>query len=469
MANEDKAARYQRLRRRTSLLDTSVQGSLLTLFALSGASTLLRAAVESLAGANLIPVVVLYVMASAAFFELTHLPFAFYGRFLLEKRYGLSTETVARWAIDHVKAAAMTLAALIGAALVVVSLLRWSPAHWWLLAAIVYAAALILLARFAPVLLRPRFYDVRPLDSEALRARLLALTERAGVPVLGVYEWRIGDRTVKGNAALVGIGRTRRILVSDTLLAKHSDDEIETVFAHELAHHVYGDIWSALALEAALLTLGCYLADIALSALGGTIGLTAKADVAGLPLLALTAGAASVAFTPLVNALSRAHERRADRYALETTENSPAFISAMKRLAAANLAEERPSRWVEVLFHTHPATAARIEAAREWTRVARSPTFGPIWNTREQNLKPSSLSIHGPDHGPRTKDQGPRTKDQGPRTKDQDPLALPGSHHQLSLHLGMPGVARQIAIEGERPRTVGPELERRRAARRDPA
>jgi STE24 endopeptidase len=185
--------------------------------------------------------------------------------------------------------------------------------------------------------------------------------------VLGAYQWRVGDRTTKANAALVGIGRTRRILVSDTMLAAHSDDEIETVFAHELAHHVYGDIWSALALQAALLTLACYLADKVLSFYAVTIGLEGKADIAGLPLLVLTGGAVSLALTPLANALSRAHERRADRFALETTKNSAAFISAMKRLAATNMAEERPSRWVELLFHTHPSTAARIEAAKTWS------------------------------------------------------------------------------------------------------
>jgi STE24 endopeptidase len=185
--------------------------------------------------------------------------------------------------------------------------------------------------------------------------------------VLGAYEWRVGDRTTKANAALVGIGRTRRILVSDTLLAVHSDDEIETVFAHELAHHVYGDIWSALALEAALLTLGCYVADFVLSTFALPIGLHGKADVAGLPLVVLTGGLVALLFTPVANALSRAHERRADRFALDATRNSTAFISAMRRLAATNLAEDRPSRLVELLFHTHPSTAARIEAAKAWT------------------------------------------------------------------------------------------------------
>jgi STE24 endopeptidase len=383
VANEDKSTRYHRLRRRTSLLDTTAQTIFLLALVLSGASSAIRTSVESGVGTSLIPLVVLYVIVIATLSELVHLPFAFYHGVVLERRYGLSTETSGRWLRDHFKAAAIVLIVLSTAGVLVVWLLRSTPALWWLFASIAFVAGLVLLARFAPVFLLPLFYEVQPLARDALRERLLALAEKAGTPVLGAYEWRVGDRTTKANAALIGIGRTRRILVSDTLLAVHSDDEIETVFAHELAHHVYGDIWSALALEAALLTLGCYFADSVLSRLVSTIGLNGKADVAGLPLIVLTGGIVSLLFTPAANALSRAHERRADRYALDTTKNSAAFISAMKRLAATNLAEERPSRFVELLCHTHPSTAARIEAARRWAPGSPLSALGP-------NFEPSA-------------------------------------------------------------------------------
>jgi STE24 endopeptidase len=366
VANEDKSARYHRLRRRTTLLDTTTQAILLLVLVFSGASIAIRASIEASVGSSLVPVVVGFVSAIAVLSELFHFPFAFYHGVVLERRYGLSMETASRWLADHLKSAALTLGMLAAAAVVVVSLMRASPSHWWIIAAIIFTVILVLLARFAPVLLLPLFYEIRPLESEPLRARLLALAERAGAPVLGAFQWRVGDRTTKANAALVGIGGTRRILVSDTLLATHSDDEVETVLAHELAHHVYGDIWSALALQAAVLTLGCYVADRLLSSLALIAGLEGQADIAGLPLLVLTGGAVSLALAPVANALSRAHERRADRYALETTRNSAAFISAMKRLAATNLAEERPSKWVELLLQTHPSTAARIEAAKAW-------------------------------------------------------------------------------------------------------
>ena len=366
MANEDKSTRYHRLRRRTSLLDTTAQAVLLVAMVASGVSAAVRTAVESIVGTGLVPLVFVYVVVMAVVFELVHLPFAFYHGVVLERRYGLSTESTARWFADHLKAAALVLGALTAAGIFVAWLLRLSPVHWWLLASIGFAAALILLARCAPVLLLPLFYDVRPLAHETLRERLLALAAKAGTPALDAYEWRVGDRTTRANAALVGIGRTRRILVSDTLLAGNSNEEIETVFAHELAHHVYGDVWWALAFEIALIALGCYLADVVLARSTGALGLEGKDDIAGLPLLAVIGGTVSFVLTPVANALSRAHERRADRYALETTRNSDAFISAMRRLAATNLAEENPSRFVEALFHTHPSTTARIEAARAW-------------------------------------------------------------------------------------------------------
>ena len=285
MANEDKSARYHRLRRRTSLLDAIAQTVFLLALVLIGASTAIRTSVESIVGTQLVPVALTYVFAIATLSELLHLPFAFYHGVVLERRYGLSTESTGRWLTDHFKAAAIVLGVLMTAGVIVASLLQSSPDYWWLLASIVFAAALVLLARFAPVLLFPLFYEVRPLEREELRARLLALAERAGTPVVDAFQWRIGDRTTKANAALVGIGRPRRILVSDTLLAGHSDDEIEAVFAHELAHHVYGDIWSALALEAALVALGCYVADAVLTVFPTIVGLEGKADIAGLPLV----------------------------------------------------------------------------------------------------------------------------------------------------------------------------------------
>ena len=366
MANEDKSARYHRLHRRATSLGAGVTALFFGLLILSGAGGALRDAVLRLTGASFFPSVVVYVCSLAIAHELLLAPLAYYRGVTLERRYGLSTEDGRHWWFDHLKAGSIVLAFGVVAALIVAGLLAALPEWWWVAAAAVFAVLLVVVAQLAPVLLLPLFHTIEPLAREDLVRRLVSLAERARTPVVGVFEWRLSERTKKANAALTGIGGTRRILVSDTLLAEHTDDEIEVVLAHELAHHVHGDIWWSIAVESALLVAGFYVADRVLSALVVPLGLAGKGDLVALPLLALTVGAVSLALRPLSHGLSRAHERRADRYALTLTRNAPAFISAMRRLGQRNLAEERPSRLAELLFYSHPPLAQRIAEARNF-------------------------------------------------------------------------------------------------------
>jgi STE24 endopeptidase len=309
-------------------------------------------------------VVAFMVATLAVLHEIGELPLAFYAGFVLERRYGLSRETTAAWLRDQAKSFAVgTLMAVIAATVVYVCI-RWLPGYWWLPAGAICAALTVGLANLTPVLLLPLFYRVRPLERDSLRARLLALADRAGTPVVGAYVWGLGDKTRKANAALTGLGSTRRILVSDTMLAEYSDEEIEVVLAHELAHHVHGDIQKGLLLQTALILASFFVAARVLAASVGTFRLTGPADAAGLPILLLAAGAVSLVTVPTVLALSRKYERNADRFALELTKNPAAFTSAMRRLSAQNLAEERPSKIVKWLFYSHPPTAERIAAAR---------------------------------------------------------------------------------------------------------
>jgi STE24 endopeptidase len=192
------------------------------------------------------------------------------------------------------------------------------------------------------------------------------MAARAGAPVTDVYEWRLSDRTSRANAALTGFGSTRRILVSDTLLAEYSDDEVEVVLAHEVAHHVHHDVWRALAFEAVVATAGLWCASRVMPVAASWLGLSGVADAAGLPLLALVVMVVSFAALPSANAFSRWNEWRADRFALDTTGNADAFISAMRRLAARNLAEEDPSTLVRIFFYTHPPWGDRLAHAKRW-------------------------------------------------------------------------------------------------------
>jgi STE24 endopeptidase len=361
--NEDKSVRYQRLKRRADLASLVWNAALLVAVLASGATVALRAAAQSLASGSPLLSRVAYVVVLMAILELASLPLAYYSGYLLERRYGLSTERLAAWLADQGKSFAIGAVLGSGAVSILYPLIGASPERWWIPAGFVFALIIVGIANLAPVLLLPLFYTVKPLEQEALRARLLALAERAGARVLGAYEWGLGEKTRKANAALAGLGGTRRILVSDTMLADYTDEEIEVVLAHELAHHVHGDIWKGIAFESALVLAGFYVAARLLGALAPTFGLTGPADIAGLPLLLLAAGGVSVLMVPAAYAMTRAFERSADRFALRLTENPKAFISAMRRLSAQNLAEESPSKVVEWLFHSHPPIRERIAAA----------------------------------------------------------------------------------------------------------
>jgi STE24 endopeptidase len=368
--NEDKASRYHRLKRQASLASFAWSVWLLAGLVWTGWSASIRDAAEALSGRVVSPpwqpglTVLVYVVFLTLINEIGALPLGFYSGFFLERRYGLSNETLGGWARDQAKSLGIGIILGGAAAGILYWCIRMSPGHWWLMAGLLFTLLIVGLTNLAPVLLLPLFYSVKPLDRDALRARLLALADRAGARVVGAYEWGLGGKTKKANAALAGLGGTRRILVSDTMLAEYSDDEIEVVLAHELAHHVHGDIWKGIVFESALIVAGFYLASQALVALARPAGLRGVDDVAGLPLLLLAAGAVSVVMLPVAHAMSRAFERSADRFALHLTRNPGAFISAMRRLGAQNLAEEHPSRIVQWLFYSHPPIRDRIAAAQ---------------------------------------------------------------------------------------------------------
>jgi STE24 endopeptidase len=369
---EDKSTRYHRLKRRAELLDLGWTAALLLTLVVSGGATLLRDLARGLTGHHFYLSIALVASAVVALHALVSFPLSVFSGFVLERRYELSRQSFGAWLVDYLKGVAVAATLGFPALLLVYYTMARAPDWWWAIAGAIFAVLIVGLANLAPVLLLPLFFSFTPLRREELRARLETLAHRAGTRIVGVYEWALGAKTRKANAALTGLGATRRILVSDTLLEQYTDDEIEVVLAHELGHHVHHDIWRALALETALILLGFFVADFTIRTAGARLGLEGLSDPAGVPLLMAAAGTVSLVLMPFGLALSRRHERRADRFALDLTSNPGAFVTAMRRLGAQNLAEDRPSRLVEWLFYSHPPLEDRLAAARAWTPEANS-------------------------------------------------------------------------------------------------
>jgi Zn-dependent protease with chaperone function len=284
--------------------------------------------------------------------------------FVLPRRAGLLTQSVGAWLADKAKAAALgAILGLLAFELFYV-LLAWSPDRWWLWSVAALAAASVVLTAVVPLWIVPIFYRLTPLDDPVLRARLLDLAARVGVVTAEVLVADFSRKGPTANAAVVGLGRTRRILVSDTLLSSFPPDEVEVVLAHELAHHARSHLPKGLAVQVVLLVVVFALAHAALRAASGPLGLADPADPAGIPLLALILTGLGFLVTPLAAAWSRRLEREADAEALAVTRAPGAFVAAMERLGRLNLAERRPSRLKEWLFATHPSLEERIATAQ---------------------------------------------------------------------------------------------------------
>jgi STE24 endopeptidase len=295
--------------------------------------------------------------------EILTLPLSLIGGFWLPRRYGLHHQTFVRWAIDRSKAGLIGIILGGAAVLIIYALLRSTP-WWWLWAAAALFVGQVLIAFVTPIWLVPIFYRLIPLPEGDLRSRLLRLAERAGVPAIGVYIADQSRRSRTANAAVVGLGRTRRIILFDTLVKEFQPDEVEAVLAHELGHHAAGDVWRALAVQGVLTVAAMWLADRVLVAGADALGLFGPADVAGLPLLGLVTMAVSILALPLVNGWSRRIESRADDFALELTGNPTPFIGAMERLADLNLAERKPHLLKELVLYSHPSVDRRVARAR---------------------------------------------------------------------------------------------------------
>jgi STE24 endopeptidase len=368
-ADSPEVRRYNRIQRWLSMADTVIGFALLVVLLVTGWTGKLRDWSYGGARQHYFFAVFLYVLMFSIIAKILSLPFDSIG-FRLEHQYHLSNQKLRSWIWDECKGWLVSL--VLGTIMVeiVYAIIRIAPERWWIIAWAVFVGLFLLMAQLAPVLLMPIFYKFEPLNNDGLRERLTKLGERAGTRVRGVYEWKLSEKTNKANAALTGLGSTRRIILSDALLEHYNDDEIEAILAHELGHHVHRHILKSIVTQVGVTLLGFWLINVVLRFVIAKDWFPALDprlyDFANLPLIVLVATVLGFVLMPALNAISRKHEREADRYAWENTPAIEPFISSMQKLADQNLAEREPNKFIEWLFHSHPAVGKRVAAAQAW-------------------------------------------------------------------------------------------------------
>src|SRR5712692_8638389 len=320
------------------------------------------------AGLVLVPVwprAALVVAVLLFAYRLALLPLDYVAGYRLSRRYGLTTQSTAAWLLDWLKVTALTLLLGTFLALVFYVCVDYLGASWWWAYGLVLSAGIVLLSYVAPYVLLPLFFRLRPLEAGPLTERIDALFAAVGVPRPRIAAIDLSTRTTAANAAVIGLGSSRRVVLGDTLLEHFGLDEIETVVAHELGHHVHADVWRDMGAMLAAVWAGLALAAWVLDPLLRQLGIDWRA-LAAFPLLVFVLEVGALLALPALNAVSRQIERSADRYALEVTRKPAAYAAAMRKLESQNLVESQPPRWAEWLMYTHPPVAQRVRTAEAY-------------------------------------------------------------------------------------------------------
>ncbi|MFH1578215.1 MAG: M48 family metallopeptidase [Candidatus Omnitrophota bacterium] len=359
----DKAKQYSRIKYTLAIADFIYLLLFLVLLQFSGLAVWLRLGVSRIF-ANQLLAIFFYCLALFLLYFMLTFPIKFYRSFIVEHRFGLSREKISHWLSDQVKG--FFLGFFISIILIqgFFFFLRQYPDNWWWISSLFWVLFSVILAQLFPVLIIPLFFKYRRIDNQDLRRRILNLAGRMGIKILDVYQIDFSKKTTKANAALIGLGKFKRIILTDTLQGKFSPEEIELILAHEFAHLKLRHLIKMLILNSASILFIFYI----LFGYGGLIfsrfdlNLT---DIAGLGIWIFCFVCFQAASSPLFNWISRNMERNADYLALKSSDQPKAFVSMIDKLSKQNLSERKPARWAKILFFDHPPVEERIAFAKK--------------------------------------------------------------------------------------------------------
>ncbi len=362
---QQQARQYSKLTRRLLFIELGIGIALLLVLLLSGASA-------KLAEFLVFPLplsAALYFLILAFGLGIMMAPLGYYQDFVLSHRFGLSHQKLTSWLADRTKTLALGL--LLSVCLIIAAywLIEFLPSLWWLAAWLIVLLVSLVLTLLAPTILISLFFKLEPLPDGELKQRLACLAQRAGIDIKDIFTINLSSKSTTANAMLGGFGKTRRIILSDTMLKEYSPEEIEVALAHELGHHLHHDIARLFWVQTMAFLLAFYLANLALEGGVALFPYQAIGDIAGLPWLLMVLLALFLILRLPLNWYSRRIELAADKSALELSDNPEGFINLMTKLTDQNLSEAEPVHWERVLFRDHPSYNERVKLAHEYKHV----------------------------------------------------------------------------------------------------
>jgi STE24 endopeptidase len=360
---KEEAKEYNRIKIRLSIIDLLITITLIIVLAFSGLSRMLVQAIQPYTGNPYLQFLIFIAIVGLAA-GIIGFPLTFYGSYLLEHRFGLSTQTIFSWLFDRIKSLGVGLALGIPVAIAFYYFLVVAGTRWWLYFSVFIFLFTVLLARIAPVIIFPLFYTFTPLEEGAIQDKIFDIIRKHNISIRGIYSFNMSKETKKANAGFTGIGRSKRIILSDTLIENFSPDEIAVIFSHEVGHYTKRHIIKNILLSGIVVFSTFFLCGQLYEWTLPRYGFVYIHEIAATPILFFYLSLTSLIAMPLVNALSRHYEWEADRFALALTEDRTAFISGMEKLAEINLADREPHPIIEFLFYSHPSIKKRIDAAR---------------------------------------------------------------------------------------------------------
>lgn len=359
------AKKYSRIKQTLSVIETIIFFAIILILLFTGLSKELEKFAFSYTSNNYLAMLI-FLGIIGIFESIVTFPLSFYSGYILEHKYKLSNQTLFRHFKEKFKG--LLVGAVIGIPLILVFffILQTYENYWWVILGVFMFFISVIMGRLAPVLIFPIFYKFKPIENESLSARIMNLCKKTGVKIQGIFTFDMSKNTKKANAAFTGLEKSKRIILGDTLIDKFSEDEIESVFAHEMGHYSKKHVLKLIISSTVLSFLGLYITSVLYVNSLSIFGFTNISEIAALPLLFLYLSLYGLITSPLSNMQSRKYEWEADTYALQTTGNKEAFISAMEKLAAQNLSDKTPNKIIEFLFHSHPSLEKRIEFAKSF-------------------------------------------------------------------------------------------------------